>query len=129
MNINGKKIADKKLVGNAGEQAVEKWLALNNFKILARNYSIRYGEVDLIAEKGDVIAFIEVKTRKTEYFPTSSVVNKSKQLKIIKAAKHFVLQNQIRDKVLRFDVATVLLNANGTSVVSYIPNAFMRPKY
>ena len=120
-------ITDKKLVGNTGEQAVEKWLALNNFKILARNYSIRYGEVDLIAQKDDVIAFIEVKTRKTEYFPTSLVVNKSKQLKIIKAAKYFVLQNQIRDKVLRFDVATVHLKENNEHIVTYIPNAFVRP--
>lgn len=120
-------ITDKKLVGNTGEQAVEKWLTLNNFKVLARNYSIRYGEVDLIAQKDEVIAFIEVKTRKTEYFPISLVVNKSKQLKIIKAAKHFVLQNQIRDKVLRFDVATVILKENGNHVVNYIPNAFIRP--
>jgi putative endonuclease len=122
-------ITNKRLVGNTGEQAVEKWLALNDFKILARNYQIRYGEVDLIAQKGEVIAFIEVKTRKTEYFPTSLVVNKSKQLKIIKAAKHFVLLNQIRDKVLRFDIATVLLKENGQSVVTYIPNAFTRSEY
>ena len=122
-------ITEKRLVGNSGEQAVEKWLALNNFTILARNYCIRYGEVDLIAQCGEVIAFIEVKTRKTEYFPTSLVVNKSKQLKIIKAAKHFVLQNQIRDKVLRFDVATVLLKSNGQHVVTYIPNAFVRPAF
>lgn len=120
-------ITQKKLVGITGEQAVEKWLALNHFTVLARNYTIRYGEVDLIAQRGDVIAFIEVKTRKTEYFPTSLVVNKAKQLKIIKAAKHFVLQNQIQDKVLRFDVATVHLKENNEHVVTYIPNAFMRP--
>lgn len=121
-------ITEKKSVGKSGEQAVEKWLTLNNFKVLARNYSIRYGEVDLIAQKDDVIAFIEVKTRKTEYFPTSLVVNKAKQLKIIKAAKHFVLQNQIRDKVLRFDIATVHLKDNNNHAVTYIPNAFIIPE-
>ena len=120
-------ITEKKSIGISGEQAVEKWLAQNGFTILARNYQIRYGEVDLIAQMYDVVAFIEVKTRKTEYFPTSLVVNRSKQLKIIKAAKHFVLQNQIRDKVLRFDVATVHLKANGQHDVTYIPNAFLRP--
>jgi putative endonuclease len=121
-------ITEKKSIGISGEQAVEKWLARNGFMILARNYQIRYGEVDLIAQKDEVVAFIEVKTRKTEYFPTSLVVNKAKQAKIIKAAKHFVLQNQIRDKVLRFDVATVHLKQNGQHEVNYIPNAFVRPE-
>jgi putative endonuclease len=119
-------ITNKKVVGDIGEQVVEKWLVFNNFKILAKNYRTKLGEVDLIAQKDDVIAFVEVKTRKTEYFPTSLVVNRSKQQKIIRAAKHFVLQNQIRDKVLRFDVATVLLKENNEHVVTYIPNAFVR---
>ncbi len=119
-------MTDKKSVGDLGEQSVEKWLTLNNFKILAKNYRTKLGEVDLIVQKDDTIAFVEVKTRKTEYFPTSLVVNRSKQQKIIRAAKHFVLQNQIRDKVLRFDVATVLLKENEQPSVTYITNAFVR---
>ena len=120
-------VTDKKLVGDTGEQVVEKWLTLNNFNILARNYRIRLGEVDLIAQKDDVVAFVEVKTRKTEYFSTSLVVNRSKQQKIIKAAKHFVLKNGISNKVLRFDVAIVYLKETEQPSVTYITNAFVRP--
>ena len=112
-----------KHLGDTGERVVEEWLKSNGFTILARNFRSKSGEVDLIAKKYEVVAFVEVKTRINEYFATSMVVNKTKQRKIIKTAELFVLTNKLRDLVFRFDVATVTFDT-GKPQVTYIPNAF-----
>lgn len=115
-----------KLLGEKGEQAVVAWLKKQKYSILAQNYRTKWGEIDVIATKGDVVAFIEVKTRKTKYFPLSLVVTPSKQLKLIKTAKIFASQHQIFNKVLRFDIATITINnsTNNSYEIDYIPNAF-----
>lgn len=116
-----------KILGNAGEEAVTEWLIKNQFTILTRNYQTKLGEVDIIAARDEVIAFVEVKTRNTEYFPIAQTVTWRKQQRIIKAARHFILANHLRDKVFRFDVATVLFS-NYHYNVEYIQNAFS-PRY
>lgn len=113
----------RRTLGNQGESAVVAMLYQQGFIILARNYTTRTGEVDVVAAKQDVIAFVEVKTRKSVYFPISQTVTWRKQQKIIKAAKHYVLSHNITDKVLRFDVATVLAG-NDKNNIEYIENAF-----
>lgn len=112
-----------RLLGDKGEDAVYAWLIKNKFTVVARNYQTRQGEVDLIAQKGDVIAFIEVKTRNTEYFPLAQTVTYTKQQRIIKASRHYIFTHQLQDKVFRFDVATVLIK-NQEYSIEYIPNAF-----
>jgi putative endonuclease len=119
-----KKYQQLKALGSGGEAAVAAWLADQGFKILAQNYLVRSGEVDVIAQKGDVIAFVEVKTRNTQYFSLSQLITKSKQQKIGRAARHFALENKLFSHVLRFDIATVL-HSNGAFSIEYIENAFV----
>jgi|WetSurMetagenome_2_1015567.scaffolds.fasta_scaffold460124_2 putative endonuclease len=113
----------QRILGNNGESLVCEWLNQHHFTILARNYQTRRGEVDIIATKDEVVAFIEVKTRNKEYFPIAQVVTYGKQQRIIMAAHHFILANQLRDKVFRFDIATVIFE-DGKPHIEYIPNAF-----
>ena len=113
-----------KALGSDGEAAVAAWLADQGFKILAQNYLVRSGEVDVIAQKGDVVAFVEVKTRNTQYFSLSQLITKSKQQKIGRAARHFAREKKLFNHVLRFDIATVL-HSNGTFSIEYIENAFV----
>ncbi len=113
----------KQQLGMAGEQSVARFLINKNFKIITQNYKTKLGEIDLIAQKDDVICFVEVKTRKKSYFPISNVVTWSKQQKIIKSAQLFILKNNIQDKVCRFDVATVIFDQNFFNI-EYIENAF-----
>ena len=79
-------MTSKKTLGDKGENFVAQWLKNKSFKIIAQNYKTKYGEIDIIAQKDVVLAFIEVKTRKTKYFPISNVVNYTKQKKIINAS-------------------------------------------
>jgi len=112
-----------KQLGFSGEQAVAEYLKNKDFKILVQNFSTKLGEVDLIAQKDELIVFVEVKTRQRAYFPISNVVTFTKQQKITKTAKLFILKNNIIDKVCRFDVATVVLG-NDEYNIEYIENAF-----
>jgi len=112
-----------KVLGNKGEAAVCSWLEGQGFTICARNYATRTGEVDIIAQRDEVVAFVEVKTRTHAYFSTSTVVTYSKQRKIISAAKMYIAKNRIENKVCRFDVATVSFEGDD-AVVEYIDNAF-----
>ena len=112
-----------KLLGNNGELLVAEWLEKHGATILVRNFQTRVGEIDIIATKGDTVVFVEVKTRNKEYFPIAQTVHFGKQQKIIRAAQQFILANNLGNKVLRFDVATVVWDGN-THNISYIKNAF-----
>lgn len=115
---------ERSAVGCQGEAVVAAWLEEQGFTLISKNYRIRTGEVDLIVQRDEVLAFVEVKTRRAHYFAISSSVTRTKQRRVVRAAKHYVMVNGITDSVIRFDVATVLLTAQGPSV-EYIPNAFM----
>lgn len=110
-------------LGSAGETFVALTLQSKGYKILDCNYRRRFGEVDIIAQIADTIIFVEVKCRVKKYFNLSEVVNRTKQRKIILAAKSYIVQKKVYDKVLRFDVA--LVEKNGTKYnLNYIENAF-----
>ncbi len=102
----------RKKLGNFGEDTIAAWLIQRSYTILERNYATRLGEIDLIAQKDDVIAFIEVKTRKNVYFHVATVVNKTKQRKMIKTALHYIMTHKLDEKIFRFDVATVTPDVN-----------------
>lgn len=110
--------------GKEGESLVTQSLEKDGYTILTKNFRIRGGEIDIIAKKNEVLAFVEVKSRRTIRFPLSQVVTLTKQKTIIRTAKHFLAQSrQTIDTVYRFDVALVTLGDK--SAITYIPNAFM----
>lgn len=113
----------KKEFGNAGEELTAQYLQKNGYTILARNYTKKFGEIDIIAKKGDVLAFIEVKTRSAFYENLTGIITRSKQKKMIMVAKAYMGQHNVIDKVCRFDVAFIQ-TVNGIQEISYIPNAF-----
>lgn len=114
----------KKTLGKKGEELVRTYLEQQGFTIKQLNYACRAGEIDIIAEKADVRAFVEVKLRQSHYFALSEVVTPSKQRKIITTACLYNSQQKnISSYVYRFDVA--LVEHNGYDYdITYIPNAF-----
>lgn len=115
--------ADRAERGRLAEAYVADWLRNNNFSVIARNFRLKLGEVDIIARQADVIAFIEVKFRTSVYFHISQVITPKKQKSIIKTAQLFMVQQGIRDAVIRFDVALLTLTDDAVDL-TYIPNAF-----
>ena len=112
MNIL-KILTPRRLVGNLGEREAVKLLRREGYRILKKNYTALGAEIDVIARKKDVTAFVEVKARnvkhlgKKEARPASSVTPE-KQRKIIKVASYFNSHNP-SDTRLRFDVIEVYL--------------------
>ncbi len=104
-------LTPKRRIGNLGEAAAARLLRKKGYRILKKNYTALGAEIDIIARKKDVTAFIEVKTRNVKYLgykearPASSV-NPEKQRKIIKAASYFASHNP-SDTRLRLDVIEV----------------------
>lgn len=111
----------KKQIGDEGENAVVKYLKKKKYKILLTKYRTPYGEADVVAEKGDNLVFVEVKTRSSEAFGTpAEAVGRKKQERYINIAEYFLSRNPRYDSFfVRFDVAEVL-----GEEINYIENAF-----
>ncbi len=104
---NSARDAENKKLGREGEKQAVKYLKKNGYKILEKNYRTRFGEVDVIARKGEVVAFIEVKTRLTDIFGSpSQAVTRERQFKYVQAAKFYFAGREI-DCVVRFDVIEI----------------------
>lgn len=97
--------------GNFGEILVEEYLVSNGFEILSKNYKTKIGEIDLIAKKGDLLIFVEVKSDFKEHeLICEEKVNLKKKRKILTVAEQFLIKNsQFLSKIkeIRFDVVVV----------------------
>lgn len=120
-------LCDSKRLGRWGQSRCEKFLKRTGCRTIARNYSFRGGELDLImADKDGAIVFVEVKTRRNEEFATArSAVNSKKMNKMKRTAKCFLKDFNVSDRPLRFDVMTVVLGPEGSPVICHYPNAFV----
>jgi len=111
--------------GAWGEVLTARYLRDNKYHILTTNYICHFGEVDIIAEKGGTLHFVEVKTRdeSTETRPADAV-DENKQNRIALTANHFMTVTG-RQGAAVFDVCEVLLGSDYKPVsINYISNAF-----
>ena len=118
---------DKKERGNWGEDRAALNLRLHGYKVVERNFRCRQGEIDIIARKGDIVAFVEVKQRKNADFGEArEFVTFSKQRRVIAAAELWLLKTRCELQP-RFDVIEVYA-PEGTKTllpeINHIENAF-----
>ena len=116
------------ITGKSGEDRVAAFLRSKGYKVIKRNYACRYGEIDIIAEIGEYIVFVEVKARKENSLVSGvSAVDYHKQKRIMLTAKDFIVKTECELQP-RFDVAevTVSKKADGSNSyrLNYIKNAF-----
>jgi putative endonuclease len=119
-----------KLDGYRGEDAAAAHLESMGYVLRERNYSSydEYGralwEVDIIAERGDVLAFVEVRSRATDVFgDPEETVTTAKQRRIVRAALHFLTRHQIHDRDVRFDVISIVATPAGMQL-HHLEDAF-----
>ena len=119
MAVGSERDKKNKALGKKGERQAELYLKRSGYKILERNYKNPFGEVDIIAEKGDVVAFVEVKTRLNDnYGAPSEAVGIKRREKYIKAAQFYFCGKQI-DTTVRFDIIEIVRGE-----INHIENAF-----
>jgi putative endonuclease len=86
----------KKEIGAWGESIAADWLAKKGCQILARNIRTPYGEIDIIAQQGDVIIFVEVKTltSSANFFPETNITSR-KQQHMLNSAQQYAAEHEI----------------------------------
>jgi putative endonuclease len=113
--------------GDAGEKAAEEFLARSGYRVVARKHRCQRGEVDLVFEQGELLVFVEVRTRATAAFGgPEETVGLPKQRRILHAARDFLARWRGPPRGARFDVVAVL-DRPGGPLLSHIPNAFEAP--
>lgn len=120
-------MADRKLLGRWGERRCERYLINKGLKKLARNFSCKAGEIDLVmvAPSGAVV-FVEVKTRADESLtPVESVITSDKKTKLSRAARYFLATYNIENRPYRFDVVTIVLGHAGPAQLKHYEGAFV----
>ena len=114
--------------GKVGEDYVCDYLEKRGWKLLERNYRVKGGEIDIIAEKSDIIAFVEVKTRKFGSLSEGiEAVDAKKRRCVIKAADRYLEDFPVSGKEVRFDAAAVTITTEEYPRVlemKYYENAF-----
>ncbi len=106
--------------GLLGEHTAVEYLRSKGYDILERNYSTKFGEIDVIAEKGETVVFVEIKAREnTRFGMPVEAVTREKQIKIISAANYYIVKKKLTRRAVRFDVIAVLRDD-----IEHIENAF-----
>ena len=83
---------NNRFCGNVYEEKAVEILKQEGYHILERNYRTSYGEVDIIAEKGNILVFVEVKYRKTTKFGFGKeAVDRKKLLRIFRVAEQYIV--------------------------------------
>lgn len=96
-------------LGKLGEKFAVQYLKSLHYKILQRNYKVGNYEIDIIAEHGNYIVFIEVKTRSSvRYGLPSEAVDYVKRQKYKIGANIYLTQNHLLDRFARFDIVEII---------------------
>lgn len=116
----------REIEGRKAEDHVARWLKLRGWKILAERFKVSEGEVDLIARRKDMIAFVEVKQRE-KLSKTEDVVTQMNVTRVMDASEIWVERNFEtlgQDFEIRFDLALIEGRVHPLAKVQYIENAF-----
>lgn len=108
--------------GTQAERLAEQFLQRHGLKLLQRNYSCRYGEIDLILQDDDTLVFAEVRLRSHgDFGGAAASINAVKQSRLIHTAQHY-LATLSRTPPCRFDA--VLFDKLDSARPEWIKNAF-----
>lgn len=111
-------------LGPAGEEAARRWLAGRGLTIVAQGFRARVGEIDLVALDGEVVVFVEVKTRTRDGFGRpAEAVTRTKRARLTRTAALFLARSGWGDRACRFDVVEVEPRGERWHLV-HIPDAF-----
>lgn len=115
---------DRRGFGNEAEEVAVRHLEAQGYRVRARNYGCRLGELDVVAERGELLCFVEVRMRSSAVWgDPAHTVSFAKQRRVVKAALHYLLVHGLRDRMIRFDVISVV-GRGERATVEHLPGAF-----
>jgi putative endonuclease len=111
-------------LGARGEQLAKELLQKKGYALLETNWRHRRSEVDLIAKDGDVLVFVEVKTRTSDYFGRPEVFVTPQKEKLLVRAAHAYMEQIRHEWEIRFDVISVIWQDEEQVEVEHLEDAF-----
>ena len=111
--------------GARGEDFAIKTLKRRGYRIVERNYRNRLGEIDVVAEEGGCLVFVEVKKRNTPFFGEAvCAIDERKKRHLVRAALFYLKEHRCSDRSVRFDVIGI-----DDERIKLVKNAFMVEEY
>ncbi len=122
-----KMIESSRKLGQIAEDRAEKYFIEAGYEILGRNLASRAGEVDLVAQKGGHLFFVEIKWRQNQnYGRAIEAISREKQRRIRRTAEFLLSKNPEWKKMIPFfSVLAIDENENGTADIEFVPDAFL----
>jgi putative endonuclease len=116
---------ERQLLGIVGEELAARELVARGYAIVERRYRTTCGELDIIAEDGDTLVFVEVRARASaEFGSAADSVTKAKKRKVTRMAIDYMARHHIADRPCRFDVVAIDAALSDAPQVTVYPAAF-----
>ena len=104
----------RKRLGDAGEEIARRELVRRGYVVRERNWRCPEGELDLVAEQGELLVFVEVRTRRGDRFGTpEESITPAKRAHLIAAAQAYLQAHSLQDRDWRIDVVAVAMSERG----------------
>ncbi|MBN1887091.1 MAG: YraN family protein [Thermoflexales bacterium] len=101
-------------MGAAGEEAAARELVRRGYAVLDRNWRCKLGELDIVAERGGEVVFVEVRARRGDRFGTpEESITPSKRAHLIAAAQTYLKAHRLEERQWRIDVAALEFSPAG----------------
>ncbi|MBQ8475509.1 YraN family protein [bacterium] len=113
---------NNKTIGKYGEEIAQEYLKKQGFQIVETNYRYsKVAEIDIIAQKNDVVHFIEVKTRSNSLFGSPlEAIGHTKLNSIYKAACSYLQTTKKRYKTIKIDAIGIILNGTNEPDINFL---------
>jgi putative endonuclease len=112
-------------LGRWGEQLAANHLESLGYQILEHNWRCRRGEIDLVASTGEILVFVEVKTRRGRgHGMPEEALTRAKVRRLLELSQRYLLEHELEDIEWRVDFVAVELNRQGELIrCEHVPNA------
>lgn len=106
-------------LGKQGERISIDYLLKAGYSILEQNWRFSRAEIDIIAKDGEVLVFIEVKTRSTDFFGDPALAVNAQKQKLLTDAAGAYMEHISHDWEIRFDIISVIIKSEGHDLKHY----------
>lgn len=111
-------------LGRRGEQIAAEHLRNNGYRILEQNWRFKHAEIDIIAEKGGELVFVEVKTRTGDWYGDPEVAVDWRKERYLQRASAAYINLKRYDGEIRFDILAITFRENSSHDLYHIEDAF-----
>ncbi len=105
----------QKRLGEWGEAEARRYLETKTYVLIERNFRVPEGEIDLVMQDGDIVVFVEVKTRTSDSFGTpEESISRPKRQRLLRAAWAFLQERERIDSFWRIDIVAIKASSDWT---------------